>query len=175
MARCTGLSLLLFAERSIPLKTRDVTSLAFVFLLSVSCVGYTDSSPKSLSAHPSMEGENGSAPSFTGERFARTELFFGTAKPDGSEVSTEEFQQFVDDEITPRFPDGLTLLMGLGQFRGSSGEILQERSLLLILLYPVETGQDSSVKIEQIREAYKELFQQESVLRADRCCEKVGF
>ena len=87
----------------------------------------------------------------------------------------EEFQQFVDDEITPRFPDGLTLLMGLGQFRGSSGEIVQERSLLLILLYPVETRQDSSEKIEQLREAYKELFQQESVLRADRCCEKVGF
>ena len=157
------------------LKTRDVTSLAFVFLLSLSCVGYTDNSPSSLLEHPSRTEENGSAPPFTGAWFARTELFFGTAKPDGSEVTIGEFQQFVDDKITPRFPDGLTLLRGLGQFRGSNGVIVQERSLLLILLYPVETRQDSSQKIEQIREAYKKLFQQESVLRADRCCEEVGF
>ena len=157
------------------LKTHFVTTLVFVLLLSVSGVAYTDPSRGALSEHPSMARENGSAAPFIGERFARTELFFGSAKPDGSEVTTEAFQRFLDDEITPRFPDGLTLFMGLGQFRGSSGVIIQERSMLLILLYPVETLGDSSVKIEQIREVYKKLFQQESILRADRCCEKVGF
>jgi hypothetical protein len=168
-------SLLLFAKRSITLKTHYITTLALVLLLSVSGVAYTDPSRGISSEHLSIAGENGSATQFIGEQFARTELFFGSAKSDGSEVTTEEFQQFLDDEITPRFPDGLTLLMGLGQFRGSSGVIIQERSMLLILLYPAETRQDSSVKIEEIREAYKKLFQQESVLRADRCCEKVGF
>jgi hypothetical protein len=168
-------TLSLLCRKEHALKTRYVTTLALVLWLSVSGVAYTDSSHGVPSERPSLAGENGRATQFTGERFARTELFFGSAKPDGSEVTTEEFQQFVDDEITPRFPDGLTLLMGLGQFRGSSGVIVQERSMLLILLYPVETRQDSSVKIEQIREAYKQLFQQESVLRADRCCEKVGF
>jgi hypothetical protein len=39
----------------------------------------------------------------------------------------------------------------------------------------VEEWQDSSEKIEQIREQYKQMFEQESVLRADRCCELVGF
>jgi hypothetical protein len=157
------------------LKTHYVTILAVALLLSVSGVAYIDPSHSALSEHPSIARKNGSALQFIGELFARTELFFGSAKPDGSEVTMEEFQQFLDDEITPRFPDGLTLLMGLGQFRGSSGVIIQERSMLLILLYPVEVRRDSSVKIEEIREAYKKLFQQESVLRADRCCEKVGF
>jgi hypothetical protein len=165
----------LLAERSITLKTRYVTTLVLVLLLSVSGAAYTDTSRSALSEHPSMARANGRATPFVGERFARTELFFGSAKPGGSEVTPEEFQQFLDDEITPRFPDGLTLLIGLGQFRDSSGVIIQERSMLLILLYPVETLGDSSVKIEQIREVYKKLFQQESVLRADRCCEKVGF
>jgi hypothetical protein len=168
-------SLLLFAERSITLKTHYITTLAVVLLLSVSGVAYTDTSHVAPSEHSSIARENGSAVQFAGEQFARTELFFGSAKPDGSEVTTEEFQQFLDDEITPRFPDGLTLLIGLGQFRGSSGVIIQERSMLLILLYPAETRRDSSVKIEEIREVYKKLFQQESVLRSDRCCEKVGF
>jgi hypothetical protein len=46
---------------------------------------------------------------------------------------------------------------------------------VLILLYPVEVRQEKSEKIEEIREAYKRCFQQESVLRTDRCCERVGF
>ena len=64
---------------------------------------------------------------------ARTELFFGTAKPDGV-VTEEEFLAFVDAEITPRFPDGLTLLKGDGQFRGEDGVIIKEESFVLILL-----------------------------------------
>lgn len=30
-------------------------------------------------------------------------------------VTDEEFSQFLNDEVTPRFPDGLTLLKGYGQ------------------------------------------------------------
>jgi Protein of unknown function (DUF3574) len=100
--------------------------------------------------------------------FARTELFFGTSRANGmSPVSDEEFRQFLDQEITPRFPDGLTLVGALGQFLNSSGVIVQERSLQLILLYPVEAQNAASRKIERIRTAYKKQFQQESVLRVD--------
>jgi hypothetical protein len=110
------------------------------------------------------------------ELFMRTELFFGSARPDGSAVTEAQFQQFLDQEITPRFPDGLTLLTGLGQYRGSSGVIQRERSMLLILLYPQEFGADSGAKIEQIRTAYKQAFQQESVLRADdRAAQCISF
>jgi hypothetical protein len=100
-------------------------------------------------------------------RFTRTELYFGSNKPDGSVVTPEQFQTFLDEEITPRFPDGLTLLTGLGQFRGSSARIERERSMLLILLYPTESSRSSSQKIEEIRTAYEKKFYQESVLRAD--------
>ena len=98
--------------------------------------------------------------------FARTELFFGTAKPDGV-VTDEEFFAFLDQEITPRFPDGLTLLKGDGQFRGESGVIVKEDSFVLILLYPLEDFRDSSRKINAIRRLYRAQFQQESVLRVD--------
>ena len=108
-----------------------------------------------------------SQPQAIGDPFIRTELFFGTEKPDGSEVTAKEWKKFLNNEITPRFPDGLTVLTGSGQFRDSSGEIIKETSRVLILLYPVETQAESSVMIEQIREAYKQAFQQQSVLRAD--------
>ncbi len=98
--------------------------------------------------------------------FVRTELYFGTAKVDGV-VTDEEFLVFLDLMITPRFPDGLTLLKGDGQFRGEDGIIVKEDSFILILLYPVEDFRDSSRKINAIRESYKDLFAQESVLRVD--------
>jgi Protein of unknown function (DUF3574) len=121
------------------------------------------------------EGTSVSIALVPGTWFTRTELFFGSLKPDGSVVSEEAFLEFLTAEITPRFPNGLTLLTGLGQFLTAQGVMHQEPSRLLILLYPVEDERDSSEKIEQIREQYKQMFHQEAVLRADRCCELVRF
>lgn len=96
---------------------------------------------------------------------ARTELFFGLARPDGQMISADEFQQFVDREVTPRFPEGLTLLGGDGQFRGADGVTIRESAKVLILLYPHHG--DNSRNIEAIRTAYVKAFAQESVLRVD--------
>ncbi|HEU5484849.1 MAG TPA: DUF3574 domain-containing protein [Microlunatus sp.] len=101
-----------------------------------------------------------------GERFARTELYFGTERP-GPDVTDAQFAEFVGRVVTPRFPDGLTQYDALGQFRDSSGRIVKERSKVIILLYPVADAGPSSAQIERIRDVYETAFQQESVLRAD--------
>ncbi len=101
------------------------------------------------------------------EPFIRTELFFGRNRPDGTEVSQEEFADFLNVTITPEFPDGLTVLDGIGQFRDSNGNTIQEKAKVLILLYPSNTKRQSSRKIERIRTAYKNRFEQQSVLRVD--------
>jgi len=95
-----------------------------------------------------------------------TKLYFGTSQARDTVVTDREFATFVDVHVTPRFPDGLTLLSGYGQYRGSSGAIAKEKSMLLVLYYPPEM-KDANAKIEEIRETYKALFLQESVLRAD--------
>jgi hypothetical protein len=99
-------------------------------------------------------------------RFVRTELFFGTAKPIGV-VTEEEFRAFVDAEVTPRFPDGLTVIKGDGQFRGEDDVVVKEQSFVLILLYPPDGFVASSRDIDHIRDLYKRQFDQESVLRVD--------
>ena len=101
-----------------------------------------------------------------GERFARTELFFGTEKA-GPDVTDAQFRAFVNRVVTTRFPDGLTQYDALGQFRDSSGQIVKERSKVIILLYPVGDAERSSTEIEEIRDVYEDAFDQESVLRAD--------
>ena len=98
--------------------------------------------------------------------FIRTELVFGSAKPDGV-VTDAELLAFLGQQVTPRFADGLTLLKGDGQFRGEDGVIIKEDSFLLILLYPVESFRQSNRRINTIRELYKAQFQQQSVLRVD--------
>lgn len=102
------------------------------------------------------------------EPWVRAELYFGTTNPnDRSAYSEEEWNAFLDAEITPRFPAGLTVLTGLGQWQNQSGEVIQERSEVLVILYPLETAQESSVLLEEIRDVYETQFEQESVLRVD--------
>ncbi len=106
-------------------------------------------------------------PEIGAEAFSRTDLYFGTAKPDGTAVTGAEWTEFLAEEITPRFPDGLTVITGMGQWQEEDGDIIQERSQQVILLYPVEFAVESGALIEEIRAAYELDFQQESVLRAD--------
>jgi hypothetical protein len=102
---------------------------------------------------------------YKGKFFDRTELFFGLSKSDGSFITESEFQHFLDREVTPVFPDGLTLLTGTGQFKNDRGTLSKEKSKLLILFY--SDSPERNVAIEQIRQRYRDRFQQESVLRVD--------
>ncbi|WP_370970470.1 DUF3574 domain-containing protein [Amycolatopsis sp. cg9] len=108
-----------------------------------------------------------------GELWKRTELFFGTGKPDGTEVTDKEFAAFSDREITPAFPDGFTRLDGSGQWRGGSGSIVREHTHVIVLLYPF-ADRAAEREIEEIRADYRKQFEQESVLRSDSV-ERVSF
>ena len=103
-----------------------------------------------------------------GAPYIETQLFFGTERPDGGPAVTDaQFMAFVDSEVTPEFPDGLTVQSGRGQWRDVSGAIEKERSYELILLYPVARAAVSDRRIEEIRRAYEKEFGQEAVARVD--------
>lgn len=100
-------------------------------------------------------------------KFYRTELYFGMNKPDGGAVSEEDWNKFLETEVTPRFPDGFTVLEGYGQFRDAAGKIVREQSRVLVIFYPKKQREAVNPKIEDLRAAYKKQFNQESVLRLD--------
>ena len=97
----------------------------------------------------------GKRPSPRPERYVRTELFFGTATPDAV-VTEERFLAFLDTEVTPRFPDGLTLFKGHGRFTGEDGVLVKEDPFVVILLHPREHFKVNDKKIEEIRRLYKD-------------------
>ncbi|GAA2414349.1 hypothetical protein GCM10010420_49960 [Streptomyces glaucosporus] len=100
--------------------------------------------------------------------YVRTQLFFGTGRHNGEPPITEEqFMDFLDEYVTPRFPDGLTLQEGYGQWRDRTGSINGERSYELILLYPRETAEARDADIEYLRDRYTEMYGLESVGRVD--------
>jgi len=98
--------------------------------------------------------------------YLRTELFFGMDKPTGGIVSEDEWQKFVAEIVTPRFPDGFTIDDALGQYLDGK-TLVREKSKQLILIYPRKFKTSSSRKIEEIRTAYIKAFDQKSVLRVD--------
>lgn len=122
-------------------------------------------------AYATLGDEAAAGPVVAPERgtpYIETRLFFGTERPHGGPAVTEEqFMDFVDQEVTPGFPDGLTVQRGSGQWRDTSGAIEKERSYELILLYPVSAAAANDRKIEEIRGDYRKAFAQEAVARVD--------
>jgi hypothetical protein len=99
------------------------------------------------------------------DQYWRTELYFGLGKQDGTVVSEDEWQRFLTDEVTPRFPEGLTIIEARGQYKNFAGKIVREPSRVLIILYRKKYRKEAGQKIDTICETYKRLFEQESVLR----------
>ena len=91
----------------------------------------------------------------------RTTLYFGLSKKKGS-VTELEWQVFLRDEVTTRFPDGLTSWEAEGQWRTADGTIGHERSKVLLLVHPDTPAARSAV--QSVIERYRKGFEQDSVL-----------
>ena len=107
----------------------------------------------------------GAVQPFYGTPYVETLLVFGLSKPDGGTVSEAEWQSFVDTYVTPGFKEGLTIIDSDGQWMMQSGEVIKEGSKIVILLYDGGSSSEADESIEQIKETYKKLFNQEAVLR----------
>lgn len=93
------------------------------------------------------------------------ELIFGRGLPGGGTVSGSAWQSFVDEELTPRFPDGLTVIDGAGQWRDHAA-VLREKAKLVLIVPP--PGGEFEVRLAAVIDAYKRRFRQQAVLRIDR-------
>jgi hypothetical protein len=90
-------------------------------------------------------------------------IYFGRNWPGGGFVSDAEWQAFLNEVVTPRFPGGLTVIEATGRWKGQSGVVEQERSEMVTLLHAGDQATRRSVA--EIAAEYKRRFQQEAVLR----------
>jgi hypothetical protein len=85
------------------------------------------------------------------------ELLFGR-----EHVSEKRWRRFLATEITPRFPDGLTVFDARGQWRAPGRKtIARERSKIVMIAMPPDP--ENGRRLQDIVAAYKVRFKQQSV------------
>lgn len=89
-------------------------------------------------------------------------LYFGTSMPQ-DHVRPEDWQGFLSEIITPRFPEGLTSWTALGQWQNGAGLIQKENAYILHIAHPDSPQTDTAIR--DVVSVYKTRFHQEAVLR----------
>jgi hypothetical protein len=90
------------------------------------------------------------------------QLLFGRKIGDRVGVSEAQWGRFVDREISPRFPDGLTVLDAKGEWRDTARKTtVHEPSKVVEIVLPGKP--DDVDELNQIAQAYKSRFRQQSV------------
>ena len=90
-------------------------------------------------------------------------LFCGRTIPGGGMVSDDDWNAFVADFVTPRYPQGLTIWRADGQWREKDGTLAREPVMVIEILHPLSAEHDRT--INEIAAEYKRRFHQEAVLR----------
>ena len=65
----------------------------------------------------------------------KTEIYFGEDEPGGKHVGPKAWRDFLNQEVTPRFPKGLTVLEGYGQMQHRSGKIERQATRIIVLIH----------------------------------------
>lgn len=142
---------------------RPLLLLPCLAALLVGCVHRT-AVPAAASAPPVLAGDPAHPGHTSG--WVDTRLYFGMGPADHPDqgISEERWRQFLDREVTPRFPSGLSVLDIYGQWL-TKGHATPERlrSKLMIIDFP--DTQENRGKIEAIRSAWKAMTGDQSVLR----------
>ena len=108
--------------------------------------------------------------SCSGEMWSEATFYFGRSRLEETPTSQAEWTKFVEEEITPRFPDGFTVFEARGAWGNpESGKTIYEGSKVLTILHPGTVK--SRQKVMDLAEAYRSRFDQQAVLTSQtRTC-----
>jgi hypothetical protein len=95
------------------------------------------------------------------ENLRTAQLFLGRQAP-GAAIAPWDLQRFVEQEITPRFPDGVTVLDGGAQWKGSENILIRDAAKVVLIVLPARG--DTQGRVEAVRAAYRQRFNQDSVV-----------
>jgi hypothetical protein len=102
--------------------------------------------------------------------WVRTELFFGLGVHGTSSGLTEEqWMNWLDEEVTSRFPDGFTQFEAYGQWRPQDRPglpVTRLRSRTIVILHP--DSREADQLVEEVRTSFLRRFDQDSVLRSSQ-------
>ena len=96
-----------------------------------------------------------------------TDLYFGQSKPNGSMVTEAEWDHFKETQIARVFKNGSTITQATGSWYDPvSHQLISEPAYVVSYLH--KRSPLISKQIDSLRNIYKSMFQQQSVLRVDK-------
>ena len=102
-----------------------------------------------------------------GLREANTaQLFFGRSISWTGQVTDADWRAFLDAEVSPRFPEGLSVSDVYRQWKSPAGDFVREDSKALFIV--LAGRPDERQRLDLIRDAYKRRFHQQSVLLVEQ-------
>jgi hypothetical protein len=110
----------------------------------------------SCSEQPALECPEGLEP------FHQVTLYFGLSSPDGT-ISASDWQSYLEDVVTPHFPEGFTVFDSHGQWKDPEGVIIKEPGKVITHYYTIDDNK--SEPINAVIEGFKERHQAQSVIR----------
>ena len=104
-----------------------------------------------------------------GELWTEYRLFLGRSANGTEVVSDSDWDAFLADIVTPRFPAGLSVIDVAGQWRTEEGVVERERTKMLWVLAPPDS--EALDLMNEVSAEYKRQFSQDAVLRmvTDAC------
>src|SRR5687767_6967062 len=101
------------------------------------------------------------------QRVIETSLYFGQSRPDGSTVSEEEWLSFKNTYILKVFKEGATAIPVSGNwYDPDKHHLITEATYIVVYLH--KPSASLSREIDNLRDQYKKLYGQQSVLRVDK-------
>jgi hypothetical protein len=97
-----------------------------------------------------------------------TTLYFGLERPDGGNVSERDWTRFLAEVVTPRFPDGLTIIDAYGQWRDpalADAPLVREATRVVIVVH--DATPESVAALAEIKTDYMDRFGQKSVFHTE--------
>ena len=107
------------------------------------------------------------------QKFVETELYFGMSKNDGTIIPDAAWNIFVETNVAAVFYNGFTIVSAQGRWLDEKNRKVDEEPSHVVISVN-KMNKNLSLKIDSLRAAYKNIFQQESVLRVDKKA-KVSF
>jgi len=128
---------------------------------------FTAQATSQQTASPTLHGDPAHPPATQG--WVDTQLYFGLGPADDPArgVTEAAWRDFLDKEVTPRFPAGLSVIDVYGQWQGKAAKAPERiRSKMLSIDYPATA--ENAARVEAIRAAWKQRTRDQSVLKVSR-------
>jgi hypothetical protein len=101
-------------------------------------------------------GCNSAATTASSAQFVATNVYCGRNIPAGGEVTEEQFAAFLETDVTPAFPAGLTAYDAYGQMQTAEGKIVKQKTKVLLLVH--DNSKTSVDAIHKIVASYRSKF-----------------